>query len=196
MIVSVILANGARAMARKKVIVKHLAAIQNFGSIDVLCSDKTGTLTSGKMALDRYVDPWGEPSTRVLTLARLNSNNQTGIRSPLDDAILATPKTEEEAGYQKRDEIPYDFQRRRLSVVLEHESHRALITKGAPEGVLENAVAVERGGQVMPLNADTRVRCQRTFEELSRKGLRVLAVAYVMVEPRANLKLLNELLAA
>jgi len=192
MIVSVTLGNGARVMARKKVIVKHLAAIQNFGSIDVLCSDKTGTLTSGKMALDRYVDPWGEPSTRVLALARLNSNNQTGIRSPLDDAILATPKTEEEGGYQKRDEIPYDFQRRRLSVVLEHESRRALITKGAPEGVLENAVAVERGGQVMPLNANTRVRCQTTFEELSRKGLRVLAVAYVMVEPRANYSAADE----
>src|SRR5215469_8753240 len=99
MIVSVTLANGARAMARKKVIVKHLAAIQNFGSIDVLCSDKTGTITSGKMTLDSCVDPWGETSTstRVLTLARLNSKNQTGIRSPLDDAILGTPQTDEES---------------------------------------------------------------------------------------------------
>jgi P-type Mg2+ transporter len=186
MIVSVMLANGARAMARKKVIVKHLAAIQNFGSIDVLCSDKTGTLTSGKMTLDRCVDPWEEPSPRVLTLARLNSKNQTGIRSPLDDAILDTPPTDEEGGYRKCDEIPYDFERRRLSVVLERESRRLLITKGAPEGVLEHAVSVERAGQLVPLAADTRARCQATFEELSRKGLRVLAVAYVMVENRAN----------
>jgi Mg2+-importing ATPase len=152
----------------------------------VLCSDKTGTITSGKMTLDRCVDPWREPSTRVLTLARLNSRNQTGIRSPLDDAILATPQTDEEGGYQKCDEIPYDFDRRRLSVVLESESHRLLITKGAPEGVLEHSVAVERAGQVVPLDASTRAQCQTTFEELSRKGLRVLAVAYVLVEARAN----------
>jgi P-type Mg2+ transporter len=174
------------------VIVKHLAAIQNFGSIDVLCSDKTGTITSGSMTLDRCLDPWGEPSTRVLTLARLNSRNETGIRSPLDDAILGTPQTNEENGYQKCDEIPYDFERRRLSVVLEHESKRLLITKGAPEGVLALSVAVERQGQVMPLDADTRARCQVTFEDLSRKGLRVLAVAYVVVEPRANYSAADE----
>jgi Mg2+-importing ATPase len=192
MIVSVTLANGARAMARKKVIVKHLAAIQNFGSIDVLCSDKTGTITSGKMTLDRFVDPFGEPSTRALALARLNSKNQTGIRSPLDDAILGTPQTDEEGGYQKCDEIPYDFERRRLSVVLEHDTRRLLITKGAPEGVLERAVAVERSGQAMPLDADTRARCQATFEELSRKGMRVLAVAYVIVDARANYSAADE----
>lgn len=192
MIVSVTLANGARAMARKKVIVKHLAAIQNFGSIDVLCSDKTGTITSGRMSLDRCVDPWGEPSTRVLTLARLNSANQTGIRSPLDDAILATPQTDGESGYQKCDEIPYDFDRRRLSVVLEHESRRLLITKGAPEGVLERAVALERAGQVVPLDANTRARCRATFEDLGRTGLRVLAVAYVMVGVRADYSAADE----
>jgi Mg2+-importing ATPase len=184
MIVSVTLANGARAMARKKVIVKHLAAIQNFGSIDVLCTDKTGTLTSGRMSLDQSLDPDGEPSTRVLTLARLNSKNQTGIRSPLDDAILSTPPTDEESGYQKRDEIPYDFERRRLSVVVERQGKRLLITKGAPEQMLELVVAVERRGQVTPMDADLRQRCRATFEELGRKGLRVLAVAYVAVEPR------------
>jgi len=186
MIVSVTLANGARAMARKKVIVKHLAAIQNFGSIDVLCSDKTGTITSGHMDLDRCLDSWGETSTRVLTLARLNSSNQTGIRSPLDEAILRTPQTAEEGGYEKRDEIPYDFERRRLSVVLERESRRLLVTKGAPEGVLERTVSVEREGQVLPLEGELRARCQQTFADLGRKGLRVLAVAYVMVEARAS----------
>jgi P-type Mg2+ transporter len=192
MIVSVTLANGARAMARKKVIVKHLAAIQNFGSIDVLCSDKTGTITSGHMDLDRYLDSWGESSARVLTLARLNSKNQTGIRSPLDEAILRTPQTDAESGYEKRDEIPYDFERRRLSVVLEHEARRLLITKGAPEGVLERTVAAERGGQAMPLDAELRARCQCTYEELSRKGLRVLAVAYAVVEARANYSAADE----
>jgi len=186
MIVSVTLANGARAMARKKVIVKHLAAIQNFGSIDVLCSDKTGTITSGSMTLDQCLDPWGEPSQRVQMLARLNSRNQTGIRSPLDVAILGTPETSEEASYRKVDEIPYDFERRRLSVVLEHDSKRLLITKGAPEGVLERTVAVERGGQVVPVDEDLGARSRATFAELGRKGLRVLAVAYVMVEVRDN----------
>jgi Mg2+-importing ATPase len=184
MIVSVTLANGARAMARKKVIVKHLGAIQNFGSIDVLCSDKTGTLTSGRMTLDQCLDPEGKPSPQVLMLARLNSSNQTGIRSPLDEAILSALKSSGESGYRKVDEIPYDFERRRLSVVLEHESQRLLICKGAPEGVLELSVSVERDGKVMPLDAGLRARCQMTFEDLSRKGLRVLAVAYVMVEPR------------
>ena len=192
MIVSVTLANGARAMARKKVIVKHLAAIQNFGSIDVLCSDKTGTITSGHMDLDRCLDSRGETSTRVLTLARLNSANQTGIRSPLDEAILRTPQTEEEAGYQKRDEIPYDFERRRLSVVLERESRRLLITKGAPEGVLEHAVSVERDGQVLALDSELRARCRETYEELSRKGLRVLAVAYAVVGTQANYSAADE----
>jgi len=192
MIVSVTLANGARAMARKKVIVRHLAAIQNFGSIDVLCSDKTGTLTSGSMTLDQCLDPWGAPSQRVLMLARLNSRNQTGIRSPLDEAILGTPQTSEESAYQKVDEIPYDFERRRLSVVLQHELQRLLITKGAPEGMLERTVAVEREGKVTPLDAELRARCRATFEDLSRKGLRVLAVAYVMVEARENYSAADE----
>jgi P-type Mg2+ transporter len=192
MIVSVTLANGARAMARKKVIVKHLSAIQNFGSIDVLCSDKTGTLTSGSMTLDRCLDPWGAASARTLTLARLNSTFQTGIRSPLDDAILGMPQTPEENGYQKCDEIPYDFERRRLSVVLGHGAQRLLITKGAPEGVLERAVAVERERQVVVLDGETRARCRETFEELSRKGLRVLAVAYVAVDTRATYSAADE----
>jgi Mg2+-importing ATPase len=192
MILSVTLAKGARAMARKKVIVKHLAAIQSFGSIDVLCSDKTGTLTSGNMTLDGSLDPWGEPSQRALALARLNSQNETGIRSPLDAAILAAPTTELQAEYQKCDEIPYDFERRRLSVVLAHGQQRLLITKGAPEGVLERTVAVERRGEVMPLDADQRLRCQATFADLSRKGLRVLAVAYVVVDARTHYSAADE----
>ncbi|MGO9248132.1 MAG: hypothetical protein ACLP7W_06005, partial [Solirubrobacteraceae bacterium] len=130
---SITLSKGARAMARKKVIVKHLSAIQNFGSIDVLCSDKTGTLTSGSMALDRSLSPLGDSSERVFTLAYLNSKFQTGITSPLDMAILQKSAPEEAAGYEKRDEIPYDFERRRLSIVVERQSRRLLITKGAPE---------------------------------------------------------------
>jgi P-type Mg2+ transporter len=186
MILTVTLAKGARAMARKKVIVKHLSAIQTFGSIDVLCSDKTGTLTSGSMTLDASLDPWGQPSQRVLALAGLNSRHQTGIRSPLDGAILAALPTAGDEGYRKCDEIPYDFERRRVSVVLAHEGGRLLITKGAPEGILEHCLTVERGGVAVPLDAEVRAACEATFAGLSRKGLRVLAVAHAAVEARAN----------
>lgn len=182
MIVSVTLSRGARAMARKKVIVKYLSAIQNFGSIDVLCSDKTGTLTSGNMTLDRSLDPFGNPSERVLTLARLNSKFETGIRSPLDIAILQGSEPEDAAGYEKRDEIPYDFERRRLSIVVERESKRLLITKGAPEGILALSLAYEADGRSCTLDAATLEQCQKTYQDLSQQGLRVLAVAYVAVE--------------
>src|SRR6476646_2929985 len=119
MITSVTLAKGALAMARKNVIVKHLSAIQNFGSIDVLCSDKTGTLTTGNMVLDRAVDPLGHPSDRAFTLAWINSKLETGIKSPLDLAICKQPYSAANE-YEKCDEIPFDFERRRLSVVVQH----------------------------------------------------------------------------
>jgi Mg2+-importing ATPase len=186
MIVSITLSKGARAMAKKKVIVKHLSAIENFGSIDVLCSDKTGTLTTGNVVLDQSLDPFGEPSERVLTLAWLNSKFETGIRSPLDSAIMQKPEPKETAGYEKRDEIPYDFERRRLSIVAERQSQRLLITKGAHEGILARSVSYESAGRVASLDPATLDRCQKTCEELSRQGFRVLAVAYAEVEARNN----------
>jgi len=186
MIVSVTLSKGARAMAKKKVIVKHLSAIQNFGGIDVLCSDKTGTLTSGNMKLDRSLDPFGEPSQRALTLAYSNSKFETGIRSPLDMAILQNPEPLEAAAYEKRDEIPYDFERRRLSIVVERQSRRLLITKGAPEGILALSVNYESNGGTAPLDAAALGRCRATYEELSRQGFRVLSVAYAEVEARPD----------
>ncbi|MGZ7073450.1 MAG: HAD-IC family P-type ATPase, partial [Candidatus Angelobacter sp.] len=112
MITSVTLAKGALAMARKNVIVKHLSAIQNFGSIDVLCSDKTGTLTTGDMVMDRSVDPFGDPSDRAFMLAWLNSKLETGIKSPLDVAICKQPYSSPDK-FEKCDEIPFDFERRR-----------------------------------------------------------------------------------
>ena len=129
MITSVTLARGAVRMARQHVVVKHLPAIQNFGTIDILCSDKTGTLTTGQMILVSSVDYLGKPSDRTLALAYLNSKFQTGIRSPLDTAILKTPRTDGDS-YTKCDEIPFDFERRRLSIVVEkHDgaSRRALV---------------------------------------------------------------------
>jgi Mg2+-importing ATPase len=130
MISAVTLSRGAAHMAREKVIVRHLEAIENFGSMDILCSDKTGTLTSGDMVLDRYLDPLGQVSERPLVLAHVNSSHQTGIKSPLDAGILKRGGTASD-GYRKIDEIPFDFERRRLSVVVEDSGGRLLITKGA-----------------------------------------------------------------
>ena len=186
MITAVTLSKGARAMARKKVIVKHLSAIQNFGSIDVLCSDKTGTITTGNMTFDRALDPFGNPSVFVFTLAYLNSSFETGIRSPLDTAILRCSKPTEADSYEKRDEIPYDFERRRLSIVVERQSKRLLVTKGAPEGLLALLMNCEFDGRIVPADAPTMERCRKTYEDLSRQGLRVLAVAYSEVDARPN----------
>ena len=133
-------------MAGQKVIVKHLSAIQNFGSMDVLCSDKTGTLTSGDMSLEDHYDPMGKPSERVFRLAYLNSFYETGIRSPLDAVILKHGSVDTE-GSRKLDEIPFDFERRRLSIVVESGGERLMITKGAPEGVLSCCSEYESCGR-------------------------------------------------
>ena len=195
MITTVTLGQGAVHMARKKVIVKHLEAMQNFGSIDVLCSDKTGTLTSGEMALDQHLDPFGTPSERVFLLAYLNSLHETGVSNPLDQAIKNQAIKQSRVSnpldaavlqhdhpdihaYRKIDEIPFDFERRRVSIVVEHENTRLLITKGAPESVLPVCSAYELNGQQQPLTAASRARSEATYRELCARGFRLLAVAY------------------
>jgi Mg2+-importing ATPase len=186
MISSVTLTQGALRMARAEVIVKHLPAIQNFGSMDILCSDKTGTLTAGVMQFDRSFDPTGAASPRPLALAYVNSRFETGIRSPLDAAILQQPAVDM-TGYRKIDEIPFDFERRRLSVVVEAPDgagRRLLITKGAPEPILSLCTSFEAGGQVAPLDATTKQTCAGAHDRLSADGLRVLAVAYRSLAPR------------
>ncbi len=202
MITTVTLGQGAVHMSRKKVIVKHLEAMQNFGSIDVLCSDKTGTLTSGEMALDQHVDPLGSPSERVFLLAYLNSLHETGVSNPLDQAIKvrainrspsANPLDEavlqhdhpDIHAYRKIDEIPFDFERRRVSIVVEREAERLLITKGAPESVLpvcsQYELPNELNGKHVPLDAAARARCETTYRDLCARGFRMLAVAYADV---------------
>ncbi|MGZ6097780.1 MAG: magnesium-translocating P-type ATPase [Myxococcaceae bacterium] len=176
MISTVTLATGAMRMARSKVIVKHLPSIQNLGSMDVLCSDKTGTLTRAQMVLERSVDGAGETSPAALRLARVNSALQTGLRSPLDDAILAAPG-EPVDGWRRQDEVPFDFERRRLSVAAERDGGRVLVCKGAPESVLAACSAWETAAGAQPLDADARARCLRTDHALAVQGLRVLAVA-------------------
>jgi Mg2+-importing ATPase len=171
MIQSVSLTAGAMRMAQVDVIVKHLPAIQNLGSIDVLCSDKTGTLTSGDMRLEASLDPAGGDSDRPRTLAYVNSLFETGIRSPLDRAILEGPPADV-TGYVKIDELPFDFERRRLSVVVEApDRRRLLITKGAPESVLPLCASAGGAGEVA--------------DRLGSEGLRVLAIAWKEV-PRSS----------
>ncbi len=180
MIIAVTLARGAVHMARQKVVVKHLAAMQNFGSMDVLCSDKTGTLTSGSMVLHQYLDPLGRPDEKVSLFSYLNSFHETGIKSPLDAAILAHDSPAIDA-YRKLDEIPFDFERRRLSIVVAKGSQQWLIVKGAPEGVLECCSACEVDGHALPLEGEARSKCETTYRELSAEGFRVLAIAYRLV---------------
>jgi len=176
MVSGVTLAQAAARMARRKVIVKHLPAIQNLGSIDVLCSDKTGTLTAGALKLDAALDAFGAPSSRTLLFAYLNSRFETGIQSPLDAAILAcSPEGVE--GFEKTDELPFDFERRRVSVVVARGEAHLLIAKGAPESVLPVCSRVERGGRPEALDLEAREASHATFRALSERGARVLAVA-------------------
>jgi P-type Mg2+ transporter len=182
MVISVTLAHGAMRMARKQVIVKRLSAIHDLGSMDILCSDKTGTLTDAKIKLVREVDLAGHESDSVMQMAELNAAFETGIKSPLDEAILAA-KVADLSGWTKIDEVPFDFERRRVSVLLENGGRRLLVVKGAPEDVLRlsSHYAIE-GSQLLPLDAAARETAEQTFAALSKEGFRVLGVASRDVE--------------
>jgi len=176
MIVSVTLARGALRMAARDVVVKRPAAIQNLGSMDVLCTDKTGTLTQACVRVEQHVDADGRADARVLELAWVNSHFESGLRSPLDDAILAAPGTTG-TGWRKLDELPFGFERRRVSVLAENAGHRVLVLKGAPEDVLAACGSLQRGDEVVPLDAAARTSALARYDAFSRDGLRVLAVA-------------------
>ncbi|MFO1228904.1 MAG: magnesium-translocating P-type ATPase [Alicycliphilus sp.] len=182
MIVTSTLAKGAVFLSRKKVIVKRLDAIQNFGAMDVLCTDKTGTLTQDKIFLARHVDAWGEESSDVLELAYLNSYYQTGLKNLLDVAVLEHAEVSRELepakNFRKVDEIPFDFTRRRMSVVVaEHDAHHLLITKGAVEEILAVCTQVRHGEAVEPLTPELLQRIRTVTADLNEEGLRVVAVA-------------------
>lgn len=178
MVVSVTLSRGALRMAAKKVIVKQLAAIHNLGSMDVFCTDKTGTLTEARIHLERHLDPLGRDSRQALELAYLNSYFETGLKSPLDDAILE--HTEISVGdWRKIDEVPFDFERRRVSVLLDNGVTRLLVVKGAPEDILHlsNSYGVSDSAAALPLDGATRAAINAQFAALSGKGFRVLGIA-------------------
>jgi Mg2+-importing ATPase len=177
MITTVTLSAGASHMAKQKVIVKNLESIQNFGSMDILCSDKTGTLTSGNMVLNQYLNPIGKASDQVFLYAYLNSFFETGIKSPLDAAILQHNQQDIQ-GYRKLDEIPFDFERRRLSIVVEKDGKALLITKGAPESILSVCSSSEVAGQIGSFDSQTSSQSETLFHNFSAQGFRMLAVAY------------------
>jgi Mg2+-importing ATPase len=179
MVVSVTLARGASLMAKKKVIVKRLSAIQNLGSMDVFCTDKTGTLTEAKIRLEKHTDPQGEPSERVLELAYLNSFFETGLKSPLDEAILAHQEIDVSA-WQKIDEVPFDFERRRVSVLLDKGNGRLLVVKGASEEIIGLCTTYEESGNVarIPLDKAARERIHAIHVDLEKQGFRVLGIAW------------------
>jgi Mg2+-importing ATPase len=181
MIITITLAQGARRMARKKVLVKQLSAIEDFGSVEILCSDKTGTLTEGEIVLDRHVDVHGQDDENVLRLVYLNSCFQAGIKSPLDDAILRHDHPAV-AEYEKVDEIPFDFNRKRLSVVARHGGEYLLITKGEAESVFAVCGTVIVEGSPQLFDERQRALATETFQKLSADGYRTLGVAVRKVE--------------
>ncbi|QMV72910.1 magnesium-translocating P-type ATPase [Comamonas piscis] len=179
MIVTATLAKGAVFLSRKQVIVKHLDAIQNFGAMDVLCTDKTGTLTEDRISVERHLDAWGDVSQPVLDLAYLNSYYQTGLKSLLDVAVLAhAERASLVDAYAKVDEVPFDFVRRRMSVVVRDSAGAGkIITKGAVEEILQVSSSVQAAAGVLDLDAGLRQRIVATAEALNAQGLRVVAVA-------------------
>ena len=182
MIVTVNLAKGALAMSRKKVIVKRLNAIQNFGAMDVLCTDKTGTLTQDKIILEKHVDIAGQENETVLEYAYLNSFYQSGLKNLLDVAVLEFVDVHERlrpsANWRKLDEIPFDFQRRRMSVVVAGQGRQVLVCKGAVEEVFACCSESEVDGVPAPLGADDLAHLQQVTRELNEDGFRVIAIAY------------------
>ena len=183
MIVTSTLAKGAVLLSRKKVVVKRLDAIQNFGAMDILCTDKTGTLTEARVTLTQHVDHAGAESARVYELAFLNSHFETGLRSPLDDAILAHA-TVDAAAWRKIDEVPFDFARRRVSVLLERGGARTLIVKGAPEDILGLSTEVEAAdGTVQSMTPTLRAALRDRFQQIGSEGMRALGVASRGVAP-------------
>lgn len=178
-IISVSLSSGAKAMAKNNVLVKRLDAIEDFGSMDVLCTDKTGTITQGVVQLDRCLDIFGNSSDRVRRLALINAKLQEGFENPLDEAIKVTVPAKAIAGVSRIDELPYDFSRKRLTVLVSDGAEKYSVTKGAFQNVVD----------ICSLTTEERADVQRLFEDYSAQGYRVLAVATGTSLAESNLKL-------
>ncbi|MEI6350631.1 MAG: magnesium-translocating P-type ATPase [Verrucomicrobiota bacterium] len=178
MIVTVNLSKGAMAMSKKKVIVKRLNAIQNFGAIDILCTDKTGTLTQDRVILEKHVDVTNRDSDDVLRYAYMNSYYQTGLRNLLDRSVLSHTELDVETNCKKVDEIPFDFQRKRMSVVVDYEGDHVLICKGAVEDIYKACTHYQVDDEIHLMIDLIKNDLLEEYEELSRDGYRVLGIAY------------------
>ena len=182
MIVTVTLARSAMELAKRKVIVKRLSAIHDLGAMNVLCTDKTGTLTEAAIKLVRAIDGRGAESRRAYGYAYVNSRFESGMKSPLDEAIVAALPFDM-AGWRKIDEAPFDFERRRVSVLVEHDAKRRLIVKGAPEDLLRLSARHEGAhGEELPLDAGTRRTFEATLDALGAQGFRALGIASRLVD--------------
>lgn len=182
MIVTVTLARSALQLSKRRVIVKRLSAIHDLGAMDMLCTDKTGTLTEAAIKLIRTIDGNGAECERTFDEACLNSRFESGMKSPLDEAIVSARPFDISA-WRKIDEVPFDFERRRVSVLVEHEGVRRLIVKGAPEDVLRLSAHYQKDGRELPLDLQTRRAFQATLESLGGQGYRALGVASRPVDP-------------
>ena len=179
-ILSSSLSKGAVRMSKKKTIVKQLDSIQNFGAMNILCTDKTGTLTEDKIVLEKYLDIYGNEDIQILKYAFLNSFFQTGLKGSIDEAVikrgLENGMSEFESKYEKVDEIPFDFSRRRLSVVVNDGSKIQLITKGAVEEILNICTKVSNNGEISNITKEIKNNIRNISKSLNEEGLRVVAV--------------------
>lgn len=191
MIVTLTLSRGALRLSREHVIVKKLSAIENLGSMDLLCTDKTGTLTESRIRLERHVNAEGQASESVLNLAYLNSYFESGLRSPLDDALLEHHEISPD-GWNKIDEVPFDFERRRVSVLLDNGQQRLLIVKGAAEDVLSHCTQFETPDGPRPINDADWSRIHRLHDELGAEGFKVLGIAWRKVMETQQHALIND----
>ncbi len=191
MIITINLSRGAMAMSKKGVIVKRLSAIENFGSMNVLCTDKTGTLTENRIKLILNVDMEGDEDEKVFMYSFLNSNFQTGLKSPLDEAILKH-KEIDTSKFLKIDEVPFDFIRRRVSVVVEREGQRYFIAKGAPEEILKVCSYYELRRTVADLTDKTKRQIEQKYHGYSAEGLRVLSIAYKRIKEEKGVYSIND----
>ena len=188
-IISVTLSSGARTMSRRGVIVRRLEVIENLGSMDILCTDKTGTLTEGSIVLKEALNATGNASDEVRRLAFLNASFESGIENPLDAALVAAGKSAglTTSGVKKIDEIPFDFLRRRLTIVLaeqETPKEHVIVTKGALSNVLAVCSSLERDGSDVPLTADLRAGLEKIMQAKGAEGFRILAVATRRMTPK------------
>ncbi len=192
MIVTVTLARSALELSKRKVIVKRLSAIHDLGAMNVLCTDKTGTLTEATIKLQSVIDGRGADSQRAFANATINSHFESGMKSPLDEAILAAQPFDI-AGWSKIDEVPFDFERRRVSVLVEHEGQRRLIVKGAPEDLLRLSQRYEdASGAEQPLDNSTRGIFAATLDSLGAQGFRALGIASRLAEPSHTTAAIND----